>query len=66
MVFIVALYVPWCGYLSAQHGVTPQLYADNLNCTDARFTDRYIGQLVRRLPLVSVCSLARPKLLGRR
>ena len=51
MVFIVALYVPWCRYLSSQHGVTPQLYVDNLKCTTtdghklleaARFTDRYI------------------------
>ena len=51
MVFIVALYVPWCRYLSNQHGVAPQLYADNLKCTTtdgqallaaARFTDRYI------------------------
>ena len=51
MVFIVALYVPWCGYLSVQHGVTPQLSADNLKCTTtdghtllaaAKFTDRYI------------------------
>ena len=50
MVFIVALYVPWCRYLSNQHGVTPQLYADNLKCTTtdglalfaaARFTDRF-------------------------
>ena len=51
MVFIVALYVPWCRYLSSQHGVTPQLYAYNLKCTTtngrslleaARFTDKYI------------------------
>ena len=51
MVFIVALYVPWCRYLADQVGVTPQLYADNLKCTctdevqllsAARFTDRYI------------------------
>ena len=50
-VFIVALYVPWCRYLSSQHGVTPQLNADNLKCTTtngrslleaARFTDKYI------------------------
>ena len=49
MVFLVALYVPWCRYLSAQHGGTPQLYADNLKCTTkggqallaaARFTDQ--------------------------
>ena len=40
-----------CRYLSSQHGVTPQLYADNLKCTTtdgnsllaaARFTDQYI------------------------
>ena len=56
MVFLVAFYVPWCRYLSAQHGVTPQLKADNLKCTTAdghtlleagNFTDRYtraVGQ----------------------
>ena len=32
MMFIVALYLPWCRYLSAQEGVEPQLYADNLKC----------------------------------
>ena len=51
LVFIVALYVPWCRYLSSQRGVTPQLYADNLKCTTvdgnallkaARFTHKYI------------------------
>ena len=49
MVFIVALYVPWCWYLSRQQGVTPQLHADNLKCATvdghalleaARFTDK--------------------------
>ena len=30
MMFIVALYLPWCRNLSAQAGVQPQLYADNL------------------------------------
>ena len=33
MVFIVALYAPWCRYLGSQVGITPQLYADNLKCT---------------------------------
>ena len=51
MVFIVARYVPWCRNLCSKHGVTPQLYADNLKCTTtdghklleaARFTDQYI------------------------
>ena len=32
MMFIVALYLPWCRYLSAQVGGQPQLYADNLKC----------------------------------
>ena len=30
--FIVALYLPWCRYLSAHEGVEPQLYADSLKC----------------------------------
>ena len=33
MVFIVALYAPWCRHLESQVGITPQLYADNLKCT---------------------------------
>ena len=32
MMFIVALYLPWCRYLGAQFWVEPQLYADNLKC----------------------------------
>ena len=32
MMFIVALYLPWCRYLAAEEGVHPQLYADNLKC----------------------------------
>ena len=30
MVFIVALYVPWCRHLESLPDVKPQLYADNL------------------------------------
>ena len=33
MVFIVALYVPWCRRLEPMPAVRPQLYADNLKCT---------------------------------
>ena len=33
MVFIVALYTPWCRYLESQVSISPQLYADNLKCT---------------------------------
>ena len=32
MVFIVALYVPWCRYLAGLDGVVPQLYADIPHC----------------------------------
>ena len=32
MMFIAALYLPWCRYLGSQDGVQPQLYADNLEC----------------------------------
>ena len=51
MVFIVALYVPWCRYLESLADVKPQFYADNLKCSaqcplalfDAvRFTARYV------------------------
>ena len=51
MMFIVALYLPWCRYLAAQVGVQPQLYADNLKCLSrnpdlllsaARFTTQYV------------------------
>ena len=51
MIFIVALYLPWCRYLAAQVEVHPQLYADNLKCVSrdpvlllnaARFTTGYV------------------------
>ena len=51
MMFIVALYLPWCGYLAALDGVQPQLYADNLKSVSrdpnlllhaARFTTGYV------------------------
>ena len=32
MMFIVALYLPWCLGLADMAGVFPQLYADNLKC----------------------------------
>ena len=51
MVFIVALYVPWCRHLESLPDVNPQLYADNLKCSAVRpralfesayFTARYV------------------------
>ena len=51
MVFIVALYVPWCRHLESLPDVKPQLYADNLKCSASRpralfesayFTARYV------------------------
>ena len=63
MMFIVALYLPWCRYLAAQVGVQPQLYADNLKCISrdpelllhaARFTTQYV-RLVGQEPAPSKC-----------
>ena len=51
MVFIVALYVPWCRRLESLPDIKPQLYADNLKCSAARpralfesayFTAKYV------------------------
>ena len=61
--FIVALYLPWCRYLSAHVVVQPQLYADNLKCLSrdpdfflhaARLTTRYV-RLVGQEPAPSKC-----------
>ena len=63
MMFIVALYLPWCRYLGAQVGVQPQLYADNIKCVSrdpgvllraARFTTGYV-RLVGQEPAPSKC-----------
>ena len=65
MMFIVALYLPWCRYVAAHEGVQPQLYADNLKCVSrdpvlllsaARFTTRYV-RLVGQEPAPSKCVL---------
>ena len=65
MMFIVALYLPWCRYLAAQVGVQPQLCADNLKCLSrnpdlllsaARFTTQYV-RLVGQEPAPSKCVL---------
>ena len=65
MMFIVALYLPWCRYLAAHGGVQPQLYADNLKCLSrnpvlllhaVRFTTRYV-RLVGQEPAPSKCVL---------
>ena len=65
MMFIVALYLPWCRYLAAQEGVQPQLYADNLKCFSrdpcvllraARLTNGYV-QLVGQEPAPCKCVL---------
>ena len=63
MMFIVALYLPWCKYLAAQEGVEPQLYADNLKSVSrdpgvllraARVTSGYV-RLVGQEPAPSKC-----------
>ena len=67
MMFIVALYLPWCGYLASQVGVQPQFYADNLKCLSgspdlllsaARFTTRDV-RLVAQEPAPSKCVVMR-------
>ena len=44
MMFIVALYLPWCRYRGAQCGVSPQLFADNLKCVSGTLI-YFCGQL---------------------
>ena len=65
MMFIVALYLPWCRYLGAQYEVQPQLYADTLKCVSrdpaallraARFTVGYV-RMVGQEPAPSKCVL---------
>ena len=62
MVFIVALYVPWCRHLEVMPGVRPQLYADNLKCSAER-PGAFFLVLLGSLPgmcelLVRMCHLA--------
>ena len=58
LMFTIAVYVPWCRYLSALGGVRPQLCADNLKCVAsdpallfraARFTTGYVRLVVQGL-----------------
>ena len=66
--------MPWCRYLSAQVGVEPQLYADNLKCVSrdpdlllraARFTTGYV-RLVGQEPAPSKCVLLSTSRIVRR
>ena len=65
MMFIVALYLPWCRYLGELPDVSPKLYADNLKCVSSRpeqllraaqFTSAYV-RLVEQEPAPSKCIL---------
>ena len=65
MMFIVALYLPWCRYLCELPDVSPQLYADNLKCVSTRpeqllraaqFTSAYV-MLVGQETAPSECIL---------
>ena len=60
MVFIVALYVPWCRHLESLPDVKPQLFADNLKCGASRpralfesayFTARYVRSVGQEVSL---------------
>ena len=74
MMFIVALYLPWCGYLGELPDVSPQLYADNLTCVSTRpeqllraaqFTSAYV-RLVGQEPAPSKCILMSTSAVVRR
>ena len=65
MIFIVALYLPWCRYLATQEEVEPQLYADSLKCVSrdpgvllraAGFNTGYVRLAGQEPTPVSVCS----------
>ena len=67
MMFVVALYLPWCRYLASQEEVEPQLYADNPKCVSrdplrllraAKFTAGYV-RLVGQEVAPSKCLLLR-------
>ena len=71
MVFIVALYVPWCRHLDALPSVKPQLYADNLKCSAerpralfeaaARFTAQYVQSVGQDVSLGNCVLLSTSK-----
>ena len=74
MVFIVALYAPWCRYLESQAGISPQLYFDNLKCTSynvdsvlaaAQYTVSYV-RAVGQEASPSKCVLLRTSKAARR
>ena len=75
MVFMVALYVPWCRHLDALPDVKPQLYADNLKCSaerpralfeSARLTAQYVWSVGQDASLlVNVFCLTHLSLFGR-
>ena len=76
MIFIVALYLPWCKALESIPGFRPQLYADNLKCVSgspaallsaaARFTSMYICLVGQEAAPQEVCFflVLRRRLMG--
>ena len=54
MMFIVAMYLPWCRYLSPQEKIKPQLYAGNSKCVCG--TLLYSCELLGSLLVMSVWS----------
>ena len=73
IVFIVALYVPWCQHLEAIHALKPQLHADNLKCSAecpdalygaAGFSAQYVRSVGQDVSLGSAFFLAPPRMSG--
>ena len=74
MVFMVALYVPWCRHLEGLQGATMQLHADNSKCTShdaddillaTQYTGAYVKVVGRKLVLASLL-LSAPRASRRR
>ena len=57
MVFIVALYVPWCRHLEVMADVKPPLYAHSLACSAER-PGALVGAASWSGLLVKMCHLA--------
>ena len=60
MVFIVALYVPWCRHVDSLPDVKPQLHAVNLKCSEERPGALFDSARFTALNVRSVCQDVSP------
>ena len=75
MIFIIALYAPWCRYLESQSDISSQLYAGNLKCISysvdsvlnaAQYTVSYVRAVVQEASPSKCVSLSTSKAARRR